>query len=236
MPEGNKTVPDIEFARKNQRLRFSKNGRARYISHLDLMRTFQRAFLRAGIAIRHTEGFNPHAYVSIPLPLSVGFSSQCEILEFGLPERVEKEAVPERLNRVLPEGITVYECYDAERPFKALCYVNYIVTLEYDAGTPVGAENDIRALLSRDSLVVNKKSKKAKTGQVQVDLIPLIKKVDYEGRRDIIVLDTVLRAQNPGLNPSLLVSAIYSHCPEAAPNYVCYHRKNILDSYGKPYR
>ena len=62
------------------RLLFSKTGRARYISHLDLMRTFQRAFFRADIPIKHTEGFNPHAFVSIALPLSVGFSSECEIL------------------------------------------------------------------------------------------------------------------------------------------------------------
>ena len=66
------------------RLLFSKTGRAKYISHLDLMRTFQRAFARAHIQIKHTEGFNPHPFVSIALPLSVGYSSQCEILEFGL--------------------------------------------------------------------------------------------------------------------------------------------------------
>ena len=63
------------------RIQFIKTDRARYISHLDLMRTFQRAFLRAGIPIKHTEGFNPHAFVSIPLPLSVGYSSACEVLE-----------------------------------------------------------------------------------------------------------------------------------------------------------
>ena len=59
------------------RLLFSKTGRAKYISHLDLMRTFQRAFARAKIAIKHTEGFHPHPFVSIALPLSVGYSSQC---------------------------------------------------------------------------------------------------------------------------------------------------------------
>ena len=51
------------------RLLFTKTGRARYISHLDLMRTFQRAFARARIPIKHTEGFNPHPFVSIALPL-----------------------------------------------------------------------------------------------------------------------------------------------------------------------
>ncbi|NCB64267.1 MAG: DUF2344 domain-containing protein [Clostridia bacterium] len=220
----------------DQRLLFSKTGRARYISHLDLMRTFQRSFLRAGISVRHTEGFNPHAYVSMPLPLSVGFSSECEILECGLPEGIDREELPWRLTRVLPEGITVHKCYDAERPVKELAYVRYIITLEYDAGAPVGAENAIRALLSRESLIVTKKSKKSKTGEVQVDLVPLIKKIDYEGRRDAIVLDAVLKAQNPGLNPTLLLTAIEGECPEAAPDYVSYHRKRVLDESMKIYR
>ena len=52
-----------------QRILFAKYGTAKYISHLDLMHTMERAFLRAGIAIRHTAGFHPHPYVSIPLPL-----------------------------------------------------------------------------------------------------------------------------------------------------------------------
>ena len=217
------------------RIQFIKTDRARYISHLDLMRTFQRAFLRADLHVRHTEGFNPHAYVSIALPLSVGFSSQCEILEFGLPEGEDRSQVPERLTRALPEGITVTRCYDGGRPFKELCWVNYIITLEYDAGAPVGAENAVRNLLNRESLVVTKKSKKAKSGQVQVDLIPLIHRVDYESRRDAIVLDAVLRAQNPGLNPTLLVETIRRECPEVSPDYVSCHRKQVLDKNLQPF-
>ena len=217
------------------RIQFIKTDRARYISHLDLMRTFQRAFLRADLHVRHTEGFNPHAYVSIALPLSVGFSSQCEILEFGLPEGEDRSQVPERLTRALPEGITVTRCYDGGRPFKELCWVNYIITLEYDAGAPVGAENAVRNLLNRESLVVTKKSKKAKSGQVQVDLIPLIHRVDYESRRDAIVLDAVLRAQNPGPNPTLLVETIRRECPEVSPDYVSCHRKQVLDKNFQPF-
>ena len=76
------------------RLAFSKADTAKFISHLDLMRTFQRAFARAGIPIKHTEGFHPHPFVSIALPLSVGYSSQCEILEFGLLEGTPYDAQP----------------------------------------------------------------------------------------------------------------------------------------------
>ena len=74
------------MAKPKNRLLFSKTGRACYISHLDLMATFQRVFLRAGVPIWQTQGFNKHAYVSIALPLSVGYSSDCEILEFNLDE------------------------------------------------------------------------------------------------------------------------------------------------------
>lgn len=210
------------------RLAFSKTGTARFISHLDLMRTFQRAFLRAGIQIKHTEGFNPHAFVSIPLPLPVGFSSECEVLECEVLGGAQPDQVPGRMNEVLPDGIRVSRCYEAERPAKELQYVNYIVTMEYQTGAPFGAETAIRDLLARESLVVTKRSKKAKSGQVEVDLIPLIARASVEERRDTITLELILRAQNPGLNPELLVSAIRGECPEAAPDFVSFHRRAVL--------
>ena len=66
------------------RIIFRKEGRAKYISHLDLMRTMQRVFIRAGVQIKHTEGFNPHPYMAFALPLSVGMESDYEILDFKL--------------------------------------------------------------------------------------------------------------------------------------------------------
>ena len=221
--------------RNEHRLRFSKVGRARYISHLDLMGTFQRAFLRAGLEIKHTEGYNPHAFVSIPLPLSVGFGSECEVLDFQLVGETPMEEVPGHMNAALPEGIVVQKCYLAERPAKALTYVNYIVTLEYESGTPVGAAAAILELFGRETLVVSKKSKKAKSGQVEVDLVPLIARYTVEGRRDSITIDAALRAQNPGLNPELMVAAIRSECPAAAPDFVSYYRKDVLDEEFKPW-
>jgi len=215
------------------RLLFSKAGRARYISHLDLMRTFQRAFFRAGIPVKHTEGFNPHAFVSIALPLSVGFSSECEILEFGLPEDFVLEQVPERMNAALPEGVTVLRCYQARRPIKQLAYLNYIVTFDYESGVPTGAETALREMLGRESLVVDKHSKKAKSGFTQVDLIPLIRKWSVEGRRDTLTLDAVLAAQNPGLNPELIRAAYCREFPQFAPDFVSFHRKAALDGDGQ---
>ena len=199
------------------RLLFSKTGRAKYISHLDLMRTFQRAFFRSGIQIRHTEGFNPHPFVSIALPLSVGYSSQCEILEFGLVGGASYEEVPARLTAAMPEGIVIHSCYPAQRPVKELSRVNYIINMEYEEGRPLEAETALSRLLGQESLVVRKKSKKAKAGFTEVDLIPLIYSWNLEVQRDTMTLDAVLAAQNPGLNPELIRAAFCETSPMPPP-------------------
>ncbi len=218
------------------RLLFAKTGLARYISHLDLMRTFQRAFTRAGIRIRHTEGFNPHPFVSIALPLSVGFSSECEILEFGLVGGAAYDQVPERLTAAMPEGIAVRACYPAERKLKELRYVNYIVNFEYPSGRPQETESALGGLLNRESLVVKKKSNKAKAGFTLVDVIPLVRSWRVECQRDAMTLDAVLSAQNPGLNPELICAAFREAYPQFAPDLISFHRREVLDSEGAPFR
>lgn len=218
------------------RLLFTKTGRARYISHLDLMRTFQRAFSRAKIPIKHTEGFNPHPFVSIALPLSVGFSSQCEILEFGLLEGTSYEEVPERLTAAMPEGVIVHQCYAVERKLKDLCYVNYIMTFDYPEGRPQETEPAMAAMLGRESLVVKKKSNKAKSGFTEVDIIPLVRNWRIECQSDTMMVDLVIFAQNPGLNPDLIRAAFCSEYPEYTPDFVTFHRRDVLDREGKVFR
>lgn len=211
------------------RLQFSKTGRARYISHLDLMRTFQRAFQRADLTIKHTEGFNPHPFISILLPLSLGFSSKCEVLEFQLLGDTVPEEVPARLNAVLPEGITVDRCYEGGRKAKELALVEYELTMEYDNGVPADAADAWQEMLNRDSLQVTKKSKKSKTGETIVDIIPLVKSFSITENEDSVVLNAVISAQNPGLNPQLLMTAFSKAYPEQVPDFVRYHRCAVFD-------
>ena len=218
------------------RLLFSKTGRARYISHLDLMRTFQRAFARAGIPIKHTEGFHPHPFVSIALPLSVGYSSQCEILEFSLLDGVAAEAVPGRLTAAMPEGIVVHQCYPAQRKLKELACVNYIMNFEYQEGRPQACEPAMQELLGSESLVVQKKSNKSKKGYTEVDLIPLIRRWNLECQSDTMTLDAVVSAQNPGVNPELIRAAFCAAYPQYEPDFVTFHRREVLDGEGRPFR
>ena len=92
------------------RLIFAKEGRAVYISHLDLLRTFQRVFLRQGLVLRHSQGFHPHPIISFALPLPVGQASGCEVLDFEVNEAMDGTGLQEALNRFMPEGIRATDC------------------------------------------------------------------------------------------------------------------------------
>ena len=131
------------------RLIFSKEGRAVYISHLDLMRTFQRVFMREGLILKHSQGFHPHPIISFALPLSVGQSSRCEILDFEVMSDTDGAGLAQRLNAGLPEGIKATDCYVPERPVKELAALRARVEFIYDAGVPAGARRASGSLSPR---------------------------------------------------------------------------------------
>ena len=98
---------------KTVRIRFSKTGRAKYISHLDLNRAMIRALRRAEIPLWYTEGFNRHPYVTFAAPLSLGYEGLRECMDFRLEEDMPMEELVSRLNAVMPEGLTVLEADEA---------------------------------------------------------------------------------------------------------------------------
>ena len=112
------------------RILFEKKGNAVWISHLDLMRLFQRAFKRAGLPLTHTQGFNPRPSVSIALPLSVGVESNCELLDFDLDgDKIANRIVRGKLNDYLVPGIRVIKGYDNMQKIKHLALLDTVVTL-----------------------------------------------------------------------------------------------------------
>ena len=207
------------------RLLFEKTGDAVYISHLDLMRIFQRAFRRADIMIWHSQGFSPRAYVSIAMPLSVGASSRCEILDFEVEDgSVDLATLPEKLNRTMPEGVRVRKAYESDRKIKHLKYLQAAVRLEYDNGVPEGAEAEIAALFAGEHVVVHKRTKR---GETDLDIRPLITQLE---------LECVVTAMDPALNPQLLATAIETHLPAMKPDFSVVHRVEVFDAEMQPFR
>ena len=211
------------------RLLYEKKGNAIWISHLDLMRLFQRAFKRAGLPLTHTQGFNPRASVSVALPLSVGIESDCELLDFDLEgEVIPCDEIRDRLNCALVPGIHVLCVYPSGRKIKELTYLHTNVTLEYDSGIPVDCESALVELFSAESLIV---PKKGKNGVQDQDIIPLIHShsIRRAGEREI-VLDAVVCGQNPSLNPMQMVAAIALYLPDMKPNFAKCKRLEIYDA------
>lgn len=211
------------------RLLFEKTGSAVWMSHLDLMRLFQRAFKRAGLPLTHTQGFNPRPSVSIAMPLSVGVESQCELLDFDLDGvRVDAEQILNRLNRVLVGGVQVLKVYDDGLKIRHLAFLECEVTLEYDSGVPAEAENKISALFAGEDISVEKKGK---NGVSQVNIAPMIKKLTARRTDDnTLVLHALVCCQNPTLNPALLVSAVEHYLPELKPDFSKCKRLEIYDT------
>lgn len=210
------------------RLLFEKTGSAVWMSHLDLMRLFQRAFQRAELPLKHTQGYNPRPSVSIALPLSVGVDSVCELLDFDLDGvNIPCDEITDRLNKTLVSGVTVRKTYDGGKKVGSLALLDCMVTMEYDRGVPEGAEAAIRDLFCRDSVIVQKKTK---NGVQDQDIIPMIKKMDVvRVDEHTLQLQARICCQNPTLNPAQMVVAIDMYLPSYAPDFTKCSRLEIRD-------
>lgn len=210
------------------RLLFEKKGNAVWISHLDLMRVFQRAFKRAGLPLTHTKGFNPRPSVSIALPLSVGIQSACELLDFELDGvEVSHDEICNRLNACLIEGVSVLNVYENGKKLKELAYLRSHIILKYDNGIPEHAEQEIRTLFSQEEVLVDKKTK---NGISEQNIVVMIQQLHVEQWDcNSILIDMVACCQNPNLNPMQIPAAITRYLPDLSPDFSECSRMEIYD-------
>lgn len=217
------------------RAQFEKSGSAIWISHLDLMRMFQRAFQRAGLPLTHTQGYNPRPSVAIALPMPVGMESKCELLDFAL----EGKAIPcdeicRRLNDALISGIRVTQVYDDGRKLKELAWLECAVTLEYDAGVAPGTIPALQALFARESVIVDKKSK---SGIAPQDIIPLLRNVGIEQTDEqSVCVRARVHCCDPVLSPMQLPAAVRRYLPEHAPDFARCCRLALYDKFDQIFR
>lgn len=208
---------------------FEKTGNAAYISHLDLMRLFQRSFKRAGLPLTHTKGFNPRPSVSIALPLSLGVESVCELLDFDLEEEgFSFQEIQDRLNQTLTVGVRVLKVYDDFAKLKHLAYLACDLTLEYDNGIPADASGRILALFKEAEVIVEKKGKNGPTEQ---NIVPMILDMQTEEISSWeLKLKVLICCQNPSLNPVQIAAAVAKYLPDLAPDFVRICRREVYDT------
>ena len=173
-----------------QRLRvtFGKTGPLIYTSNLDTAKIWERVLRRASLPILYTKGFNTRPRISLAMPLPLGISSDCEILEIALRERIDfREAdLRERLHAVSPAGLTTGAI--AEVDLRASTLNSLVESGEYrihflDDIARGDLQRKIDALLRRESIIVDRARRRKRS---VMDIRPLILGLELDGAGDLI--------------------------------------------------
>ncbi len=198
-------------------LRYEKTENARYVSHLDFVRMFGRALRRADVPVAYSAGFNPHPLLGFALPLSVGCTSSCELLEITLEREMPAKDIMHALNRVLPEGVRILSAHEGKSNMKKADNALYIITPEHMPPC-------LDEFMKRETVVTEKKTK---SGIKPTDIRPDIKSLVPKGNTIEAILSAGSRAN---LKPDVVIKAMNEYIPEYNSGEFDCHRAAIYDA------
>jgi len=194
---------------------YSKDGPARFISHLDLVRTFERVIRRADIPAAFSMGFNPHSIFSFAAPLQVGIGGESEYLDILLKNEVPPEELYTSIGSVLPEGLCLKEVWRAPDDSPALMslveWAEYKVKVELEKQLSAGGlEGYIDSFLKQPGIVVRRKVKKGRVKNV--DIRPGIYDLGGFIKDNILILRMKLKTGSSGsVRPGEVLDAFLEH-------------------------
>jgi len=221
------------------RAKFIRSEEVKYISHLNLMKAFERAFRRSRIPIAYTEGFNPHPKMVFALPLSVGVTSEAEYGDFGLSEKLSVDEFIRRLNEQLPEGLTIIDAQEKDTKDNIMASIrmaSYSINVCCSRAMGINQMNALLSeLMSRPAIMVKKQTKR---GIKDTDIKPMIHKLElqagdgvsehYQCKGNIYTIKSLLDAGSKGnLKPELVVEAL-NKASEEEIKLVGIHRTELF--------
>ena len=178
------------------RIKFAKTGKLRFISHLDLCRTLNSAFLRSGVPIWYSQGFNPRPKMVFALTVSVGAESVAEYLDIRITHEMSEGEIAKRLQGALTSDLQILEVY---RP---TCKLQEVAFSEYEIFTERPLDPDAVAKVLQQPMVVMVHGKK---GDKEKDISDQIVSVEVEGDRVRALLSA---GQGDFLNPENLMKGL----------------------------
>ena len=223
---------DLRPDRYDRRIVYEKCGRAKYISHLDLMRAMQRAIKRAKLPIWYTQGFNPHIYIMFPLTLSLGFESRVEVMDFALLEDMPFDEVVRALDAQMPEGMRIVSCAAPVHSHTEITHAQYSIRLSADK-SPEECTELFRDFLSKDKIEIEKRTKK-KTVNL-VDIRPSINVTDMKCDDKFLYITVILPAGGSfNLNANVVIETFLGMYGLAVDE-LCIERTKILLADGEDF-
>jgi len=213
------------------RLKFTKLGDVRFISHLDLLRTFERALRRAEIPVAFTQGFNPHPQITFAHPLSLGMTSEGEYVDLILGRDFSLKNLKERLNHVFPQGIKVIDVVKVTDDRSVMSLVDaamYELCISVDEGLKEDeVKEKLRKVLAKEKIVVLKKSK---SKEELTDIRPFIYDISFKKLEgNTLYLTTLLATgSRKNINPEVLLQYLRNDFISFDPDFVKIHRIEIF--------
>jgi len=186
------------------RIKFSKTGKLKYISHLDLNRTVQKIFVRAKIPIWYTEGYNPIPKIVFASPLSLGSESVCEFMDIKIVTEMDFSEMMNRMNATSPTGFEITEIYTPASKFTNAVYSEY----DIEVTAPMMTESSVPEIykLFKEPLVLTKRTK---SGEKETDITPFIRKISAKYEGELLKITAILAADSANyLNPEYLITAL----------------------------
>lgn len=192
---------------KPVRIWFTKDDECKYISHLDLNRVMMRGLHKSKLNIWHTEGFNPHPFVTFALPLSLGFRGVKETMDIKLlDDDFNKEEIITALNNCLPNGLRVFDVTTPVMKAGKIAQGLFEIIIKDDTSDIDTLYNNFNELLNQDQILVMKKTKKK--GLKEIDIKPHIIKSKVADYNDYIKCKIILPAgSTTNINPTLFINA-----------------------------
>jgi len=209
----------------NYLLKYGRDDRVKYISHLDFIRMFHRSVRRSGIPFSFSQGFNPHPIMTVAMPLSVGVTAEGEYMKVGFEKELADDDI-KNLNESLPEGffISTWKKIENGKPdISKLDRALYTVDVEVETGF----DCDVEAILEKDELTVMKKTK---SGVKPSDIRPYIYDLKVSGKSDnVIIMDMCLACSNSyNLKPETVVNAMEEYIEGFKSSFIGVHRKCLM--------
>lgn len=207
----------------NYVLKYKRDERVKYISHLDFVRLFHRTVRRAGVSFLYSQGFNPHPIMTVAMPLSVGVTSDCEYLKAGFTDELKINEIKSRINNAFPPGFEVVEIkklVGKEIDFSKITKAEYIVEIETED------DIDVKKFMALDEVKVMKKSK---SGIKESDIRPFIYELEKVKTENGIVTLKMCLACGSGYNlkPDTVADAFCKYL-DTKISFVSVHRNELI--------
>lgn len=213
-------------------LKFAKEGYSRFTSHLDMLRLFKRAFKRTEIPLVYSQGFNPHPKLGFAQPLSLGYTSVCELLEFETEKAFCPQEIEESLKAIMPEGIAICGCTFLPDEIKSLA--SAAEAADYRVVIPVSSEERdyekiLADYLAQPEILAEKRQKKTKK-LIQTDIRPKIRSVQIESGSLLTLYMRLDCGSQSNLSPEQVITSFlnFARIPVQRPEITVERRQIIF--------